>query len=134
MGELSIWHWLIVLAVVILLFGSTRLPGAARSLGRSMRIFKSETHGLMTDDDEPGVPARETHEGPAPAREVPAGPEASGQGVPTGPEATARELREEAARLRDEAARLDDQADPPQDRTVPGRDAAPGGDRSPGRG
>ncbi|GAA4614655.1 hypothetical protein GCM10023195_64070 [Actinoallomurus liliacearum] len=53
MGELSIWHWLIVLAVVILLFGSTKLPQAARSLGRSMRIFKSETKGLMTDDEEP---------------------------------------------------------------------------------
>ncbi|MDT7650855.1 MAG: sec-independent protein translocase protein TatA, partial [Pseudonocardiales bacterium] len=32
MGELSPWHWLIVLGVVVLLFGAKRLPDAARSL------------------------------------------------------------------------------------------------------
>jgi sec-independent protein translocase protein TatA len=31
------------------LFGAKRLPGAARSLGQSMRIFKSETKGLRDD-------------------------------------------------------------------------------------
>jgi sec-independent protein translocase protein TatA len=34
------------------LFGSAKLPQAARSLGRSMRIFKSETKGLINDDEE----------------------------------------------------------------------------------
>jgi TatA/E family protein of Tat protein translocase len=34
MGELSAWHWLIVIAVAVVLFGAKRLPGAARSLGR----------------------------------------------------------------------------------------------------
>lgn len=44
---------LIIIAIVILvLFGSAKLPQAARSLGRSMRIFKSETKGLIGDDDE----------------------------------------------------------------------------------
>ncbi|HVF04904.1 MAG TPA: Sec-independent protein translocase subunit TatA [Frankiaceae bacterium] len=39
-----------ILAVLVLLFGSKKLPDAARSLGRSMRIFKSETKGLRNDD------------------------------------------------------------------------------------
>lgn len=49
MGALSIWHWLIVLAVVLLLFGSKKLPDAARGLGRSMRIFKSEIKEMQND-------------------------------------------------------------------------------------
>ena len=42
MGELSPWHWAIVILVLVLLFGARRLPDAARSLGRSARILKSE--------------------------------------------------------------------------------------------
>jgi len=56
MGSLSVWHWLIVLAVVLLLFGSKKLPDAARSLGRSMRIMKTEIKGLH-DDEKPAAPA-----------------------------------------------------------------------------
>ena len=37
---------LILLIVILVLFGAKRLPGAARSLGQSMRIFKAETKGL----------------------------------------------------------------------------------------
>lgn len=36
------WEWLILLAIVLLLFGARRLPDLARSVGRSMRIFRSE--------------------------------------------------------------------------------------------
>ena len=57
MGALSIWHWLIVLAVVLLLFGSKKLPDAARGLGRSMRIFKSEIKE-MQNDDKPAEPSQ----------------------------------------------------------------------------
>jgi len=46
LGELSPWHLLILAAVVLVLFGAKRLPDSARSLGRAMRIFKAETHGL----------------------------------------------------------------------------------------
>lgn len=46
------WHILVLVAVLILLFGAKRLPGAARSLGRSMRILKAETKGLV-DEPEP---------------------------------------------------------------------------------
>jgi len=48
-GSLSPWHWAIVAVVVIVLFGAKRLPDAARSLGKSMRIFKSEIHELHAD-------------------------------------------------------------------------------------
>ena len=41
---------LILLIVILVLFGAKRLPGAARSLGQSMRIFKAETKGLRSDD------------------------------------------------------------------------------------
>ncbi|PRY70544.1 sec-independent protein translocase protein TatA [Glaciihabitans tibetensis] len=36
------WHLLIILIVVLLLFGGTKLPALARGLGESLRIFKSE--------------------------------------------------------------------------------------------
>ena len=50
MGELSPWHWAIVIIVLVVLFGARRLPDAARSLGRSARILKSE---LRAQDDPP---------------------------------------------------------------------------------
>jgi sec-independent protein translocase protein TatA len=49
MGALKPWHIILVVAVLVLLFGAKRLPDAARSLGRSMRIMKAETKGLMED-------------------------------------------------------------------------------------
>lgn len=45
-------HIVILIAVIVLLFGASRLPNLARSLGRSMRIMKAETRGLM-DEPEP---------------------------------------------------------------------------------
>ena len=44
---------LIILAVVVLLFGASKLPDLARNSGRALRIFKSETKGLMSDDKTP---------------------------------------------------------------------------------
>lgn len=58
---------LIVVAVILLLFGATKLPTFARSLGRSMRIFKSEIKGIDKDDDEPA----KTDEKPRPQAEAP---------------------------------------------------------------
>jgi sec-independent protein translocase protein TatA len=58
LGELSPWHLLILAAVVLVLFGAKRLPDSARSLGRAMRIFKSETRGLHGDEQaDDGQPA-----------------------------------------------------------------------------
>jgi sec-independent protein translocase protein TatA len=42
---------LIILAVVVLLFGASKLPELARGSGRALRIFKAETKGLMDDDE-----------------------------------------------------------------------------------
>ena len=46
----SPWKILIVAVVIIVLFGSKKLPGAARSLGQSMRILKREVQGLHEDE------------------------------------------------------------------------------------
>jgi sec-independent protein translocase protein TatA len=48
----SPWKILIVAVVIIVLFGSRKLPVAARSLGKSMRILKTEVSGLHADEDE----------------------------------------------------------------------------------
>lgn len=49
MGSFSIWHWLVVLVVVILLFGAKRIPDLARSIGSSIRLFRKEMD--RPDDD-----------------------------------------------------------------------------------
>ncbi|MBB5826305.1 Sec-independent protein translocase subunit TatA [Micromonospora carbonacea] len=50
MGALKPWHIAVLVVVMILLFGAKRLPDAARSLGRSLRIIKAETKSLHDDD------------------------------------------------------------------------------------
>ena len=59
MGALKPWHIVVLVVVLILLFGAKRLPDAARSLGRSLRIIKAETKGLV-DDDRATSPRRPT--------------------------------------------------------------------------
>ncbi|MFD9127379.1 Sec-independent protein translocase subunit TatA [Kitasatospora sp. NPDC059571] len=44
------WHILVMVAVLVLLFGSKKLPEMARGLGKSMRILKAETKALREDD------------------------------------------------------------------------------------
>jgi sec-independent protein translocase protein TatA len=48
----SPWKILIIAVVIIVLFGSKKLPHAARSLGQSMRILKKEVSGLHEDEKE----------------------------------------------------------------------------------
>src|SRR5690242_3384588 len=48
-GAFEGWHIVIILALLIILFGFRRLPDAARSIGRSMRIFKSEVNEMKND-------------------------------------------------------------------------------------
>ena len=43
---------LIILAVLVLMFGASKLPELARGSGRALRIFKAETKGLGDDDDD----------------------------------------------------------------------------------
>jgi TatA/E family protein of Tat protein translocase len=50
MPNMGKWEIGILLIVILVLFGAKRLPDSARSLGRSMRIFKSEMKEMKTDD------------------------------------------------------------------------------------
>ncbi len=61
MPNLGTTEIIIIALVVLVLFGSKKLPDAARSFGRSLRIFKAETKGLRDDDHQ--APA--THQTPA---------------------------------------------------------------------
>ncbi len=45
------WHIVIIVALVVLLFGSRKLPDAARSVGQSLRIFKSEMKAAAKEGD-----------------------------------------------------------------------------------
>ncbi len=49
LGNLTGWHLVIILVIVLLLFGATRLPALTRSIGQSVRIFKKE----VRDDESP---------------------------------------------------------------------------------
>jgi sec-independent protein translocase protein TatA len=55
------WHLLIVAIVIIVLFGSKKLPDMARSLGKSARILKSEAKAMKTDPDPVEGPAQPTN-------------------------------------------------------------------------
>ena len=57
------WHLIILVLVIVLLFGAKRLPDAARGLGRSLRIFKSEVSQLKDDDVKPAARTTEPIEG-----------------------------------------------------------------------
>jgi len=54
--NITAWHLIIVLVVILLLFGANRLPGLAKSIGQSMKIFKNEVKDL-TDDGRRDRPA-----------------------------------------------------------------------------
>ena len=56
-GLASPWHWLILAAVLLLLFGAKRLPETGRSLGKGMREFKDSVSGLSFDTDDQAPPA-----------------------------------------------------------------------------
>jgi sec-independent protein translocase protein TatA len=63
MRALEPWHFLILVLVVLLLFGGKRLPDAARGLGRSLRIFKSEVKQMQDDTPRPANRPTEPIEG-----------------------------------------------------------------------
>ena len=51
-GDLGTPELLIILVIVVLVFGASKLPELARGSGRALRIFKAETKGLNDDDDD----------------------------------------------------------------------------------
>ncbi|MCM3925379.1 Sec-independent protein translocase subunit TatA [Frankia sp. AiPs1] len=65
MPNLGTTEIIIIALVVLVLFGSKKLPDAARSFGRSLRIFKAETKGLRDDDTPAAHPAPLPIEAPA---------------------------------------------------------------------
>jgi sec-independent protein translocase protein TatA len=67
------WHIVIIVALIALLFGSRKLPDAARSVGQSLRIFKSEMKAAATDDK------------PAASSAAPAAPQAVEAAAPVAP-------------------------------------------------
>jgi sec-independent protein translocase protein TatA len=63
MGMLKPWHIIVLLVVILLLFGAKRLPDLARSVGQSLKIFKSEVKDLTDDgkaNDSSGQPTGTT--------------------------------------------------------------------------
>ncbi|WP_395292995.1 Sec-independent protein translocase subunit TatA [Kitasatospora hibisci] len=75
------WHLLVVVAVVVLLFGSKKLPDMARGLGKSLRILKAETAAMREGEAPPA--AADT----APAHPRSAAPPAPPAGTPAPPAA-----------------------------------------------
>jgi sec-independent protein translocase protein TatA len=49
---MSIWHWLIVLVVVMLVFGTKKISGMGSDIGKAVKGFKD---GVKGDDEKPGV-------------------------------------------------------------------------------
>jgi sec-independent protein translocase protein TatA len=97
----SPWKILIVAVVIIVLFGSKKLPYAARSLGQSMRILKKEVQGLHEDETTAGGPAQAqaasgTANGFAPA-ELTAAPQAEQQSQIDALQQQIRDLQRAAA-------------------------------------
>lgn len=102
MPNLGPTELLIIAVVLVLLFGAKKLPDTARAIGRSLRIFKSETSKLRDDETAPPTVTQVAPQQPAPApapQPLPAATPALSA------EEQARRLEEEAARLRAEAAK-----------------------------
>lgn len=58
MGSFSIWHWVVVAIVVVIVFGTKNLPNIGRDIGRSIRGFK-EGMRINEDDDDSSSPEKE---------------------------------------------------------------------------
>ena len=60
MAGLQGWHLIVLITIVLLLFGAPKLPGLARSLGQSMRIFRSEVKTMKTENADDVTPEPST--------------------------------------------------------------------------
>ncbi len=66
MGEFSPIHWLIVLAIIVLLFGGKKIPEVMRGLGEGIRNFKEGMHTNTPTPPNPPPPANPPTVTPAP--------------------------------------------------------------------
>jgi sec-independent protein translocase protein TatA len=57
MGSFSIWHWLILLVIVMLVFGTKKLGNIGSDLGKAVKGFKD---GVKGEEDKPAAPAAPT--------------------------------------------------------------------------
>jgi sec-independent protein translocase protein TatA len=64
MGGLSIWHWVILLVVVVIIFGTGKLKNAGSDLGKAVKGFKD---GVKDDEVKPGTTTTQT---PVPPQQV----------------------------------------------------------------
>ena len=55
MGSFSVWHWLVVLVIVILVFGTKKLGNIGSDVGKAVKGFKD---GVKGDDDKPAAPSQ----------------------------------------------------------------------------
>ncbi len=64
LNNLTGWHALVILSIVLLIFGTAKLPALARSVGQSVRILKDEVHDAhgptASNNDRPGVASTTT--------------------------------------------------------------------------
>lgn len=61
MGSFSIWHWLIVLLIVVMVFGTKKLKNMGSDLGGAVKGFKDGMkEGSSTAEDKPAAPAQVT--------------------------------------------------------------------------
>ncbi len=78
MGIPSGWELVLLLGVLVLLFGASKLPGAARAIGQSMRILKAETKGMRSEDEAtPQATPQATQQTSQPQPLPPSGPTAT---------------------------------------------------------
>ncbi|GAB3455255.1 twin-arginine translocase TatA/TatE family subunit [Insolitispirillum peregrinum] len=55
MGSFSIWHWIIVLVIILLLFGKNKIPGLMGDMAKGITAFKK---GLKDEEASPSQPAK----------------------------------------------------------------------------
>jgi len=67
MGSFSIWHWLVVLIIVLLIFGTKKLRNIGSDLGGAIKSFKQ----AMKEGDEPSKPESEEEAEPEPPKKIP---------------------------------------------------------------
>ncbi len=64
MGSFSIWHWLVILVIVLLLFGAGKIPKLMGDMAKGVKAFK---HGMKEDEE---APKAEGTQAPAAAPQV----------------------------------------------------------------
>ena len=80
MGEFSIWHWLIVLVIVMLIFGTKKLRNMGTDLGSAVRGFKEGMReGAAPQEPAQDVPARLTEKASEDDSRDPDGPAAQSE-------------------------------------------------------